>query len=97
MLGTGNRVLHFSPTAEVSCTFCVKNGLLPAPLETPLHIFFECPNVQPILIEFFEKYFNVELTKDNFFSGNFSVEEKHNAIFSVVLDIIRYSIWQFQL
>jgi hypothetical protein len=43
LLGTGSRVSHFNPLADVACVFCTKNHIFPAPLESFSHVFFDCP------------------------------------------------------
>jgi len=97
ILGTGNRIQHFVRDAEPSCIFCVKNLLLPAPIETFTHVFFDCPIVNKIVGQFFNKYITVPLDRTKFFTGEFSDKERENNGISIVLDCFRYTIWQMRL
>ena len=96
-LGTGNRVAHFDPGAEVQCIFCVKAGSLPAPIETIKHVFFECPHVNNIVERFHKKYFNSAFNRDNYFQGNYSENDRENRGASLIMDMLRFSIWSFRL
>ena len=97
LLGTGSRLAHFNQNSEIQCHFCVKNKNLPAPIESFPHIFFDCPFVYKIISKFHEKYFNFELSRTNYFHGTVSEIEKENMAISLVLDVLRYSIWQTRL
>jgi len=97
ILGTGNRVLHYNPTAEVACTFCTLNRILPAPIETVAHVFFDCPIIFSNLNKIFKKFFRCEVTREKFFTGQFSDNESFNRICSLFLDCLRYAIWQARL
>ena len=50
LLGTGNRVAHFVGDYDSGCTFCSVGLVLPAPIETCLHIFWHCQFVNPIIL-----------------------------------------------
>jgi len=97
LLGTGSRLAHFNQNSEIQCHFCVRNKNLPAPIESFSHVFFDCPFVLKIVTKFSEKYFNFELSRNNFFHGNVSEAERDNKAVSLVLDVLRYSIWQTRL
>ena len=97
ILGTGNRVQHFNPGAEVMCIFCLKNSNLPAPIETIQHVFYYCPTIQPIVSRFISKYFRLELSANQYFTGCISELERYNKSAALLLDLVRYTIWQFRL
>jgi hypothetical protein len=97
ILGTGNRVLHFNPGADVSCVFCGKSRLLPSPLETFAHVFYFCPSVENIINQFCDKYCTRRVSKQEYFTGTVSLSEKENKTVSLVFDILRYCIWQCKL
>jgi len=97
LLGVGSRLVHFNRNADVQCFFCVRNNNLPAPIESFSHIFFDCPFVMKIITRFSDTYFNFEVTRNNFFHGTISENERENKAISVLLDVLRYSIWQFRL
>ena len=95
-LGTGNRVAHINRDSDPSCVFC-RYGTLPAPLETFTHIFYDCPKTSVILSKFINKYFTTVPTKSQFFSGELSNNENDNWTATIILDCLRYSIWQAKL
>ena len=97
ILGTGNRVFHFNPGADVMCIFCLKNNNLPAPIETIQHIFYHCPTIQPIISRFISNYFRVELNDNQYFTGCISDQENYNKLAALLFDLVRYTIWQFRL
>ena len=97
ILGTGNRVIHINPDGDVSCNFCKINLQLPAPIETPLHIFFHCPSVNRVIAQFFTKFFTVEITPSIYFSGTLDTNENNNTAIALIFDVIRYTIWQIRL
>ena len=49
------------------------------------------------LKQFFQKYFKPELVKETYFNGNFSSEKKANNAFYLVLDCLRFNIWNAKL
>ena len=97
ILGTGSRVIHIDPTKDPSCTFCNLNNNLPAPIESFNHIFYYCPSVQKIIRKFCVKFILSELTAEKFFGGSFDINEKINLPIMLVLDVLRYSIWELKL
>jgi hypothetical protein len=97
ILGTGNRVWHIDNTRDPACIFCIKRGYLPAPIESFSHLFFDCPCVEPILIAFTRKFFRTEVTREKYFTGNFDNLEYKNTPLVLILDILRYTIWQMKL
>ena len=94
ILGTGNRLAHFENNVNVECVFCSQNQLLPAPIESFTHVFYDCPFVNKIIEKFYFKYFTIELDRVPFFSGDFGYKKDDYLIVGTVLDSLRYSIWQ---
>ena len=97
ILGTGNRVIHFNPDAVVHCNFCHREGLNPSPLETFTHVFYDCPVVYDCIKRIYDKYIQVELVQQTYFSGEFNVENKERKAINLFLHILRYNIWQLRL
>ena len=93
----GNRVVHFNPQIDPSCIFCVKNRILPAQIESFEHVFFSCPVVNTVLSKFYEKYLNIALSINTYFTSEFSTKETENRAVNIILDVLRYSIWQQRL
>jgi hypothetical protein len=40
---TNDKKCHFSPDTGAACDFCVKKKFFPAPKETTVHFFWDCP------------------------------------------------------
>jgi len=97
LLGTGSRVVHFSREVDPACVFCAKSQPLPAPLETFPHIFYDCPEVFKVITCFFEKYFNIPIPREHYFNGNFEGTNRDIAALNLILDSLRFSIWQAKL
>ncbi len=98
ILGLNSRIAHFNREVYAGCTFCVMRKNLPAPKETLSHIFFNCPTTSDILVKFYEKYLRgITLEQNTFFLSNASEYECENKPLSVVLDLVRYVIWQHKL
>jgi len=97
ILGTGNRVAHFNRDINPACTFCTKARIFPAPLESFSHVFLDCTLIGNIVDAFCVKYFNFEITRQVFFAGNTeNVVNMPNEVY-LILDILRYTIWQIKL
>jgi hypothetical protein len=56
LLGLNSRVAHFNQEVNAGCTFCTERKVLPAEKETMVHLFYYCPSVQCLIIEFGTKY-----------------------------------------
>jgi hypothetical protein len=98
ILGLNTRVAHFNADVNAACTFCSITGPWPAAPETMLHLFFYCPYVTKLLKKLERKFFvNVALTKEIFFLGTVSDDERINIATTIVLDIYRYLVWQAKL
>ncbi len=78
------------------CTFCSITKDLPVPKETIQHIFFPCPTTQKMIFSFCGKFNrNINLNKNIFFLANDSEMEAKNNPLYLVMDLLRYVIWQF--
>jgi hypothetical protein len=98
ILGLNSRVCHFNAEISGECTFCNITGPKPVPLETFVHIFFECPTVSRCIDDLLRKYMpNLILAKENFFMCNLSIFEEQNTAANIYFDIIRYLIWESKL
>jgi len=97
ILGTGNRVVHFNRNTDPSCSFCTKAKILPAPLESFSHIFYDCVLVRTVLEKFFEKYFTIELARQYFLSGQVEQNGPTHREAYLIFDVVRYTIWQCKL
>jgi hypothetical protein len=97
VLGTGNRVMHIDLRKDPSCVFCNANKNFPSPIETFSHIFYDCPFIEPILNTFLSKYFRTVPSREIFFTGNFNENENVNIPAVLVLDVLRYTVWQMKL
>jgi exonuclease III len=51
-LGLNTRVSHFNANISRACTFCNLKRIIPAPDETFLHLFYECPSTNTVLNTF---------------------------------------------
>ena len=97
LLGTGNRVLHIDPSKDPSCHFCLLEKNLPAPVESFAHIFYDCPTVEKIVNIFTNKYFAVNISREIFFTGEVTTNGCTNEALNMILDIVRYCLWQAKL
>ena len=88
---------NFNREADPSCIFCLKNNNRPAPMETFSHIFYDCPEVGKVISLFLSKYLNIELTRDEFFNGNTEGTTRDRIAVNLILDLLRYSVWQTRL
>jgi hypothetical protein len=98
ILGLNSRVSHFNREVDASCTFCTLRHALPAPKETLVHLFYHCPTTNDILGKFYGKYLHgIILEQSTFFLSNASDKEFDNKPLNIVLDVLRYVIWQHKL
>ena len=98
ILGINQRVSKFNREIEPTCTFCTAAKKLPAPLETFLHIFFFCEIINPIITQICsDLLINNNVNAKNYFSGVISENNVFNSAFSLIMNCLRYSIWQFKL
>jgi hypothetical protein len=61
------------------------------------HVFFDCPVVNKIWTLILAMYFTINISRQEFFSGQLGDVEKYNGVCSLLLDIFRYVIWQAKL
>ena len=52
-LGYNYTVAHFVANLSPNCTFCDMSGIEDLSPETPLHLFYECPAVEPVILDTF--------------------------------------------
>ena len=80
------------------CTFCTAAKKFLAPLETFSHIFFFCEVINPIVMKICNDLLvNNNISVTNFFSGEISEHNDYNMAFSLIMNCLRYCIWQFKL
>jgi Reverse transcriptase (RNA-dependent DNA polymerase) len=98
-LGTNSRVAHFNELVDASCTFCTKSVILPSPKESVRHIFFDCPQVLPVIETFYLRTFNgIMPTPENFFGGGGFGGSNEDDIFATrILDVLKFYIWENKL
>jgi hypothetical protein len=86
ILGINSRVSHFNPLINGSCTFCGINGPYPPNNETFVHIFFECPYVNDIILYMASRYLrNFTLSQRSFFITDCCEYERDNKLFNNLL------------
>jgi hypothetical protein len=95
-LGLNIRVHHINPERDESCTFCSKAKNLPAERESFVHLFWYCPLVSGVLIQFLNRHITFEVTKRNYLFGLLS-DNKFSEPLAVVFDILKYVFWQLKL
>lgn len=96
-LGTGNRVVHIDPSKDPSCTFCTANNILPPPIESFAHIFYDCPVVGKILQNFLSKFIEPEVSRVGYFQNDYVADIKHNVTITLIMNCFRYVIWEKKL
>ena len=97
-LGTNLRVSKFNYEISPECTFCSINGPHPASREDFVHLFFHCPTTKKIIQEFFHKYMTIQVPEcEEFFGANLGDNEENNNCFQLVMDILRFYLWQAKL
>ena len=93
ILGTNLRVSKFNRETKPECTFCAINRPFPVPREDFSHIFFNCPSMNKIVVDFFEEYMTINVTTCSIFcGGNIAEKEEINRTFQLIMDILRYHI-----
>jgi hypothetical protein len=98
ILGINSRVAHFNPEVDAGCTFCKITGPHPVPAESFVHLFYECPSVNSLLVMLNNNYFGLpNLTKEQYFLSTFGNSEQNNIVGNIFLDVFRYLIWQKKL
>ena len=97
ILGVGSRVAHFNNNSDPSCSFCRKANLLPPPIESFGHVFFDCPEAGAVIQKFIGKFFIEEVPRDSYFNGNFAGEKRDLVAINLILDALRFAIWECRL
>jgi len=98
-LGYNYMLSRFINNVEPYCTFCATVRNVDLEPETPLHIFYTCPCVEPILNRLKNNILqdNEELRRTDFFvRHNFENSQKNLALF-VIWSKTRYYIWEQKL
>ena len=65
ILGLANRIAHFVPNTNTSCTFCLLTQVRPVPEESFVHIFLDCPHISRIVELFLLYILLLNLTENN--------------------------------
>ena len=96
-LGLNSRVNKFNADTDPSCTFCQLENIHPAPLETFSHIFHNCVVInEKIAAICRDLLLENNVNKKNFFSGQLCENERYNSAFALVMNCLRYCIWECQ-
>jgi hypothetical protein len=104
ILGINTRVSHFNRDVNRHCTFCALKNKNPCPDETFLHLFFDCPETNKVLLDFLRNYCPELIVKNNdvkkkfFFIGmNWNTDSVDNLFLEVLALVIMHSIWDCKL
>jgi len=91
-LGYNYMVSRFVGNVEPYCTFCLQEN------ETPLHLFFTCRYIEPILNEYFMRFgAGNEIRRTDFFTKfTFDNEAKAEVLF-LLCSLARFYIWEMKL
>ena len=103
-LGTNQRLSNFIPGRAPGCSFCTLKNHGPIPIETVVHLFFDCDSVQPIM-NWFETTFLSDLNLDTrekrlkfWFFGIIHNNNLTNILFPLALSqTLLFSIWRTKL
>ncbi len=98
VLGLNARVAHFNNTVSAECTFCNIAGPHPAPAESLSHIFYYCPVTSNMLRRVFNLYYSgVDITREKYFLGHVSEQEKENIVATIFFEVVRHLLWESKL
>jgi hypothetical protein len=105
ILGINSRVAHFVPGFEAECSLCsVGNEQLPVPLETFIHVFFNCTYStkyrQMVESDFFPEIINAsEVERKKFwFLGLLQNNDDNNNLFiTSFVQCFNFLLWQAKL
>jgi hypothetical protein len=100
---TNDKKSHFSEDTSAACDFCVKAKNLPAPKETLLHFFWDCPVSNSLIKHVWERKFaNLELNPETFFTGitrnlfnNGPIKNFWKCCFTFGY-VTRYTLWEYK-
>ena len=97
-LGYNYTVSKFAPNISPLCTFCSITRNPEDERETPLHLFFQCRNVEPIIENIYSEILGPEdftnMTRSNFFGGFNSVNPNKNWVLDIINLIIKKYLWE---
>jgi hypothetical protein len=105
-LGTKTRIAaryrNDGANIDQRCTFCLKAGSLVPMREDFIHVFYECPYINPLCMRAYEVYFKHRLddTQKKLFYMTGSVEtfHKNDRFFYILTSVlINYTVWQWKL
>jgi len=101
-LGVGARVQHINPNYDAGCTvhtFCSILNLRPVrvPLETVLHVFWDCPRTNIVLNEVSIFFLGFVMNKEEWFGIKFLLNREELYILGIFKGIIKYVIWSCRL
>jgi hypothetical protein len=96
-LGYNYMVANFVRNINKDCSFCILNGIGIETRETPLHLFFDCPSVEPVIKTFYNWLWSTHdvehVSRQEFFvtpnTGNL-VDDK---VLIIVNCIVKKYIW----
>ena len=99
-LPLNNRLSHFTPNIDRSCTFCKTRKLLPPPEETFLHLFWDCPYTQEIyhgfVAEFVPEIANITLDaqKTFWFTTYTTSQPPPPPIYAAARSCLMFLLWE---
>jgi hypothetical protein len=84
------------------CTFCVKSGSRVPMREDFIHVFYDCPYINPLVNRAFEVYFRLRLDETQkklcYMTGSVATYQKNDSFFYLLTAIlINYTVWQWKL
>jgi hypothetical protein len=101
-LPLNNRLQHFAENINPSCTFCQLGRDEDPEDETPLHLFFQCPHSEPVVLEI-QRWLNLNngiihpFSRNDFFTRPKTDECVFNNIFSIAMKILMKYIWDCKM
>jgi hypothetical protein len=99
-LKLNSRAAHFNQDINQACDFCTKAKFLPAPKETMVHFFWDCPVTQR-LVSFASQHIfgDANVTKKKFFTGICENNLNLNCTMELnlmIFDTMKYVLWEFK-
>jgi exonuclease III len=84
------------------CTFCLKSGSLVPMREDFIHVFYDCPYVNPLVDRAYDVYFKHRLDESQkklcYLTGTVETYQKNDSFFYVLTSVlINYTVWQWQM
>jgi hypothetical protein len=88
-LGYNYTVTKHAPNVDKDCTFCILEGRNEESSETPLHLFYSCPTIEPILEGVYQwiQGGGETVSRQDFF-GVPKIENFHDRYVSLLINII---------